>query len=188
MWILMHMKNPTHFRLLLSLSGFQVDHESQPFWCQPSPKKSFLIYIAWNYHSAWIFAQKKIKFLSSQPWPKYVSCFANLRAWDSWSQDGWCLPHVLLPRFYSYDTGSITYHFHKQIPCTRCRRAHSNSQGWKGHVFPNTATSALFQCFRGDALEWTRENGILTDFLSALGESTKSQLAIQQNWASRGEN
>lgn len=59
MWILMHKNNPTHFRLLLSLFVFQLDHKSLTLWCQPSPKKSYLIYIAWNYHSTWIFAQKK---------------------------------------------------------------------------------------------------------------------------------
>lgn len=59
MWILMHKNNPTHFRLLLSLSTFQLDHKNLALWYQPSPKKSYLIYIAWNYHSTWIFAQKK---------------------------------------------------------------------------------------------------------------------------------
>lgn len=39
MWILMHKDNPTYFRLFLSLSGFQVDHESLISWCQPSQKK-----------------------------------------------------------------------------------------------------------------------------------------------------
>lgn len=131
----MHKDNPTYFRLLLSVSVFHIDHESLTSWGQPSQKKSYLIYISLNYHSLWILAQKKNLFFPSQLWPKYASCFANLRMWDSWSQDGWCLPHILLPWLCSYHTGSITLHFHEQIPCTRCRQAHSNSQGWKGMFF-----------------------------------------------------
>lgn len=128
----MHKDNPTYFRLLLSLSGFQVDHKSLIFLISTFTKKPHLIYIYWKHHSPLIFSQKKNQFFPSQLWPKYASCFANLRIWDSWSQDGWCLPHFLLPQVYSYHPGSITYHFHEQILCTRCRRAHSNSQGWKG--------------------------------------------------------
>lgn len=100
------------------------------FWCQPSPKNP-TTFIYPEIITAHEYFHRKNQFFPSWLWPKYASCFANLRIWDSWSQDSWCL----LPRLYSYHAGSITYHFHEQIPCTRCRWAHSNSQGWKGMFF-----------------------------------------------------
>lgn len=135
MWILMHKNNPTHFRLLLSLSTFQLDHKNLALWYQPSPKKSYLIYIAWNYHSTWIFAQKKSIFspLNFGPSMLHALQISGLEIPDHRVADAF--PTFFSQGFYSYHTGSITYQFHEQIPCTRCRRMHSNSQGWEGMFF-----------------------------------------------------
>lgn len=93
MWILTHKDNPTYFRLFLSLSGFQVDHESLISWCQPSPKKNPTSFIYLGIITTHEYLHRNNQFFPSQLWPKHSSCFANLRAWDSWPQDGWCLPH-----------------------------------------------------------------------------------------------
>lgn len=98
-------------------------------------KKSYLIYIAWNYHSTWIFAQKKINFfpLNFGPSMLHALQISGLEIPDHRVADAF--PTFFSQGFYSYHTGSITYQFHEQIPCTRCRRMHSNSQGWEGMFF-----------------------------------------------------
>lgn len=98
-------------------------------------KKSYLIYIAWNYHSTWIFAQKKSIFSLSTL--AQVCCTLCKSQGLRFLITGWLMPspHSSPRAFTLIILGSITYQFHEQIPCTRCRRMHSNSQGWEGMFF-----------------------------------------------------
>lgn len=135
MWILMHKNNPTHFRLLLSLSTFQLDHKSLALWYQPSPKKILPHLYSLELSQHINICTEKINFfpLNFGPSMLHALQISGLEIPDHRVADAF--PTFFSQGFYSYHTGSITYQFHEQIPCTRCRRMHSNSQGWEGMFF-----------------------------------------------------